>query len=89
MTGEVIRWIDRVPLSVLRLGKRKPRFGSRMFVLVYTYIGVTQNETNFSSSKLKGIVYLLPISLSLVYKGSLIRMSSGLPANGSGFILVL
>lgn len=36
MLGEVIHRIDCLPLSVGRLGQRKPRFRSRMFVLVCT-----------------------------------------------------
>ena len=56
--GEVIYRIDCLPLSALRLGQRKPRFRSRMFILAFTYIEVAETETNFSLSTSKGRLYL-------------------------------
>ena len=59
MLGEPIHRIDCLPLSVGRLGQRKPRFRSRMFVLVYTYIEVAETETNFSLSTSKSDIVLI------------------------------
>ena len=59
LLGEVINRIGSLPLSVGRLGQRKPRFRSRMFVLVYTNIEVAETETNFSLSTPKRDIVLI------------------------------
>ena len=58
MLGEAIHRIDCLPLSVGRLGQRKPRFRSRMFVFS-TYIEVAETETNFSLSTSKSDIVLI------------------------------